>query len=124
MSYHLSPNELTSMAYVVTGSAVLRRVATKEKVPAALLPVLLALHTLAENKLLGPSSADLRAANLMSLPLLRMYVRELEARKFIVRQKLYRRGPRLLVLTIEGRWLARRCVKQLHTAAKAFLEEK
>ena len=99
----------------------MRRVATKAQCPAALLHTLLALHLRDTVWPLASSTAELQASLQVSLPLVRGYVRALVARGCIKRERLYRRGPRLLRLTDKGKGLVRQCQQELKRSA-ALLE--
>ena len=121
MALTLPPKQLAPIAYTLVGGAVFRRLAVKEKVPAAQLELLVSIYVLGENQLLPPSSSDINEAKLMSRPLMRSYIRSLEAKGYLRQERIFQNGPRWLRLTVEGTYLAKRCVGALHTAARAFL---
>ncbi|MDO7854429.1 hypothetical protein [Hymenobacter convexus] len=104
-------------ASAIVGPGAMRRVAVKAKCPAALLHTLLALHLRDCVGYLSPSTADLQESLQVSLPLVRGYVRDLEARGCIKRERFYRRGPRLLRLTDKGKELVRQCQQELKRSA-------
>ena len=66
--------------------------------------------------MLLPSRPTYSESLQVSLPLVRGYVRDLEARGCIKRERFYRRGPRLLGLTDKGKEL----VRQVSAGAEAF----
>lgn len=105
------------MASVIAGPGAMRRVATKAKCPAALLYTLLALHLRDSVWPLPATTAELQEALQASLPLVRSYVRDLEARGCIKRERFYRRGPRLLRLTDKGKDLVQQCQRELKRSA-------
>ncbi len=99
----------------------MRRVASKAKCPAALLHTLLALHLRNRTWSLPSSTAELQQALQVSLPLVRGYVRDLEARSLLLRVSFYRRGPRLLQLTGKGEDLVRQCQRELRRSAELLV---
>lgn len=118
-----SPLDLTGAASAAVASIVLRRLASTERVPAAQLQVLLSVHLVEQSQQYGLlTTAQLGQMQLMSLPLLRGYIRQLEAGGYVRRESFFRRGPRLLQLTSEGRGLARRCAAHIKRAAHSFLD--
>ena len=105
-------------ASAIVGPSAMRRVAVKAKCPAALLHALLALHL--RDSVCSYAftvTADLQESLQVSLPLVRGYVRDLEARGCIKRERFYRRGPRLLRLTDRGKDLVRQCQQELKRSA-------
>jgi len=109
--------ELLSAA--VVAATALRGVSRAQRVPAAQLHVLLTVHVLLQTNAFR-TAADLGRLQLMSLPLLRQYVRALEERGLLRREKFFRKGPRTLALTFEGKDLAKRCARAVEQATTAF----
>lgn len=111
------------LAYVVAAHGVLQRQSDARKCPVAQLQTLLALHTLNEATIgLNATTRQLGQVMQLSPPLLRSYVRALEARGYVERVRFFRRGPRLLKLTAEGQAVVQRCQRALKRAAGQVLE--
>lgn len=111
------------LAYVVAAHGVLQRQSVRTTCPVAQLQTLLALHTLNEaSPYLNASTGHLCQVMQLSSPLLRGYVRELLARTYVARERLFRRGPRLLRLTPEGKQVVAACQRELKRAAAQVLE--
>lgn len=112
------------LAYVVAAHGVLQRQSTRTSCPVAQLQTLLALHALNEATAytLPASTGQLCQVMQLSPPLLRSYVRELVARTYVEKIRLYRRGPLLLKLTLEGKLMAAACQRELKRAAAQVLE--
>jgi DNA-binding MarR family transcriptional regulator len=111
------------IAYVIASHGILQQHSVRNKCPVALLQTLLALETM--NSVPGAMTArtgQLQQVMQISLPLLRSYLRELEARGYVVRERFFRRGPRLLKLTIAGKALLRGLAGNMRAAAKQVLE--
>jgi DNA-binding MarR family transcriptional regulator len=58
----------------------------------------------------------------INLLLLRVYLQELELCGYVVRERLFRRGPRLLRLTTAGKVLLRGLEGNMRAAAEQVLE--
>lgn len=117
------PADLTGLASAVVAPAALRQLAQRSHVPAALLQVLLSIYLFRcsqpNNILTTPQLSEL---HLLSLPLLRGYIRQLEAGGYVRRESFFRRGPRLLGLTTPGHVLASQCAAHIRRAAQLFLD--
>lgn len=111
------------MAYIIASHGVLQRHAVRNKCPVALLQTLLTLDTM--NSLpdtLQARTKQLQQVMQISLPLLRGYVRELEQRGYVVRERFFRRGPLLLKLTPAGRGILSGMQGNMRDAAEKVLE--
>jgi|GEM_PF-2727465 len=110
------------VAYVVGAHGVLLAESARTKCPVSQLQTLLALYTLNEAACLPASPGQLCQVMHLSPPLLRGYVRALEARGYLVRERFFRRGQRLLKLTPAGQQEAEHCQRALRRAAERVLE--
>lgn len=111
------------MAYFIAAHGVLQQQSVRNKCPVALLHTLLALETMNSESIYLPArTTQLQQVMQISLPLLRSYIRELEARKYVERERFFRRGPRLLKLTREGKSLVRDCQRAMRDSAERVLE--
>jgi len=111
------------LAYVVAAHGVLQRQSVRTSCPVAQLQTLLALHTLNESATyLYASTGQLGKVMQLQLPLLRSYVRELITRRYVEYVRFYKRGPRLLKLTGEGKTAAEGCQHAMKRAAAQVLD--
>lgn len=111
------------LAYVIASHGVLQQKSVRHGCPVALLHTLLALESMnATSQSLPARTGELQRVMQLSLPLLRGYVRDLEARGYVRRERFFYRGPRLLRLTTEGEYLAADCRRALAPAAAQVLE--
>jgi DNA-binding HxlR family transcriptional regulator len=111
------------IAYVIAAHGVLQRQSVRSKCPVALLHTLLALESMNTSQDYLPArTSELQRVMQISLPLLRGYVRELAARKYVERVSFFRRGPRLLRLTKEGKSLVGACQRAMRDSAARVLE--
>ena len=110
------------IAYIVAAHGVLQRQARRTGCPAALLHTLLALEALNSREYaLSARTSELQQAMRIRLPLLRGYVRDLEQSGYVVRERVFLRGPRLLRLTSTGRGLLSGLAGSLREAAEQVL---
>lgn len=116
------PPDLTGPASAVVAPAALRQFASVAHVPAALLQVLLSIHLFERSQPCSLlTTSQLGQIHLLSLPLLRGHIRQLEVGGYVRRESFFRRGPRLIVLTSEGRALASQCATRIRRATQYFL---
>lgn len=117
------PSDLTGPASAVVAPAALRQLAHTAHVPAALLQVLLSIHLFEHSQPYALlTTPQLGQFHLLSLPLLRGYIRQLEAGGYVRRESFFRRGPRLVALTSAGHTLASQCATRIRRASQLFLD--
>lgn len=112
------------MAYAIAAHGVLKQASARSKCPVALLQTLLALDVMnSTTSICFPArTKQLQQAMQISLPLLRGYIRDLEQRGYVVRERYFRRGPRLLKLTSAGKVLLGTMKGNMRHAAEQVLD--
>jgi DNA-binding MarR family transcriptional regulator len=113
--FDISPNIL---ALALVAAATLRQQSKKRKVGAGQLHVLLTIHLLTSESGCGILASELNDKQIISLSLLRAYVRQLEANGYLMRYSRYNRDARRIYITAKGHTLVAQCQRALCRAAR------